>query len=86
MAVNNLNPLWTSIIQAVTHHERVRRDTATERHPLWFSTTQCYHPTNPVGLGPAQSTTGILAITARIPWYSKSIAHFVTQTDLPLSP
>ena len=86
MVVNDLNPFWTSIAQAATHHERVRRDTAAERHPLWFSTTQCYYPTNRVGLGPAHSTTGILAITARIPWYSKSIAHLATQTDLLLSP
>ena len=37
--VNDLNLFWTSITQAVTHHERVRRDTVTERHPLWLSTT-----------------------------------------------
>ena len=43
---------------------------------------QCYHPTNRVGLGPTQSTTGILAITARIPWYSKSALRFST-TDRP---
>ena len=82
MVVNDLNPFWTSIIQAATHQDCVQRDNAAERHPLWFSTTQCYYPTNRVGLGPAHSTTGILAITARIPWYSESILHFST-TDRP---
>ena len=86
MVVNDLNPFWTSIAQAATHHGRVRRDPSTERHPLWlFSTPNAKHSTNRVGLGPAHSTTGILAITARIPWHSKSIAHFVTQMDLLLS-
>ena len=39
MVVNDLNPFWTSTAQAVAHHGRVRRDTVTERHPLWLSTT-----------------------------------------------
>ena len=76
MVVNDLNPFWTSIAQAATHHGRVRRDPSTERHPLWlFTTPNAKHSTNRVGLGPAHSTTGTLATTVRVPWYSKSILH-----------